>query len=82
MHVNQLRSRSKTCTKPQGMYSRCLGGRTVNGCWLVSDRSRVQTDIVSAYLSLVEPVIYFGTPVNLAGWSSREPILLENFPGL
>jgi len=52
-----------------------LGGRTVNDYWLVSERSRVQTQglqtLTSAYFSLVEPVIYFGTPVDLAGWSSR-----------
>ncbi len=52
-----------------------LGGRTVNDYWLVSERSQVQTQglqtLTSAYFSLVEPVIYFGTPVDLAGWSSR-----------
>ena len=48
-------------------------GRTSNDCWLLSERSRVQTQglqtLTSAYFSVVEPVIYFGTPVDLAWWS-------------
>ena len=60
-------SRKRCITLP-----RCPGGRTPNDCWLVSERSRVQTQtLTSAYFSLVAPVIYFGTPVDLAGWSSR-----------
>ncbi len=47
----------------------------VNDCWLLSERSRVQTQglqtLTSAYFFLVEPVTYFGTPVDLAGRSSR-----------
>ncbi len=52
----------------------CPGGRTLYDCWLVSERFRVQTQglqtLTSAYFSLVESVIYFGTPADLAGLSS------------
>ena len=51
------------------------GGRTLNDCWMI-ERSWVQTQglqtLTSAYFSLVEPVTYFGSPVDLAGWSSRQ----------